>query len=122
MAYSDRTLRRLINKAGVPFDHVTSILGFFSLSLTPRLKQKLDILPNVAISHNDSNLHELTRTVLSWIQISHCQVQYWHWATGIHSLRRTIQKILESHMRSQNVLTAKIGICCLKQAMQTSRL
>ena len=68
MAYSDRTFRRFIDKAGVPLDRVISIPGFFNLSLTPQLKQKLGILPSIAVFHNDSDLYESTRDVLSWIQ------------------------------------------------------
>lgn len=68
MAYTDGTFRRFIDKAGVPLERVKSIPGFFNQSLTPELKQKLDLKPSVAVFHNDSDLYESTRDVLQWIE------------------------------------------------------
>lgn len=68
MAYSDHTFRRFIDKAGVPLDRVVSVPGFFNVSLTPELKQKLGLRPGVAVFHNDSDLYESTRDVLRWIE------------------------------------------------------
>ncbi|MES2414833.1 MAG: TylF/MycF/NovP-related O-methyltransferase [Pseudomonadota bacterium] len=68
MAYSDRVFRRFIDKAGVPLERVTSIPGFFNVSLTPALKQTLGLKPGIAVFHNDSDLYESTRDVLDWIE------------------------------------------------------
>ena len=68
MAYPDATFRRFVDKAGVPLEQVTSIPGFFNVSLTDSLKLTLGLKPSVAVFHNDSDLYESTRDALSWIE------------------------------------------------------